>query len=109
MKRVLAVLVGAGLAVGGGAAAWAGTAGAGGPKREAVRECIATAKERHPDDKAAARAAARTCVADAGVVPGRKRARMAEARECLAEVREDHPNATKRELRKLVKECVAAD
>jgi ribosomal 50S subunit-associated protein YjgA (DUF615 family) len=148
MRRVLAVLVGAGLAVGGGAAAWAGTAGAGGPNREAVkacrdqareelpdgdraalreavracldeagvdipakraevRDCVMAAKDANPDDKVAARAAARQCLAAAGVAPGRLRARFAQARECLGEVRGDHPDASKSELRDLVKECVA--
>jgi hypothetical protein len=154
MKRVLAMVVGAGMAVGGGAAAWAGTAGAGGPnreavkacrdqareelpdadratlreavkaclieagievptptpeqraRREAVRGCIEAAKDANPEDKAAARAAARDCLADAGVTPGRLGARMTQVRECLAEVRGDHPAATRAELRDLVKECV---
>jgi hypothetical protein len=149
MKRALAVVLGAGITVSGGAAAWAGTAGAGGPnreaaracldqartelpdadrsalreavkaclaeagveipaKREAVRDCIRAAKEAHPDDKPAVRAAARQCLAYAGVAPGRLRARMAEARECLAEVRADHPDASGADLRRLVKDCVAA-
>lgn len=156
MKRVLAVLVGAGIAVGGGAAAWAQTTGQDGTKREAARACLAQAraatpdaskaalrdavkacmseagfqgrtltpeqqarrdavkacitqaKADHPDDKTAARAAARSCLENAGVTPGRLRAKLAGARECLSEVRAAHPDATKAEVRPLVKECVAA-
>ncbi|MGI8808212.1 MAG: hypothetical protein ACR2KK_10290 [Acidimicrobiales bacterium] len=156
MRRVLALLVGAGIAVGGGATAWAGTAGASGPKREAaracldqareadpeadraelkaavkaclkeagieartptpeqqakreaLRNCVQAAKAAHPEDKAAARAAARACLDQAGITKGRLRAKLAGARECLAEVRGDHPNASKSEVRALVKDCVAA-
>lgn len=156
MKRVLAVLVGAGIAVGGGAAAWAQTTGPDGTKREAVRACvsqarqaspdadkaalkeavkaclheagiegrtltpeqqakrdavkacIATARSAHPDDKAAARAAAKSCLEQAGITPGHLRARVAGARACLHEVRAAHPDASRTELRSLVKECLAA-
>lgn len=156
MRRVLAVLVGAGIAVGGGAAAWAQTTGPDGTKREAARACLSQAREATPDaskpalkeavkaclqeagiqgrtltpeqqakrdalkacinaartanptDKTAARAAAKACFEQAGVTPGRIRAKVAGARECLHEVRAAHPNASKSELRPLVKECVAS-
>lgn len=156
MRRVLAVLVGAGIAVGGGAAAWAGTAGASGPrreaakaclsqareanpnagrselkgtvkacleetgveartptpeqqaKREALRSCVDTARKAHPDDKGAAHAAARSCLDQSGVTPGRLRAKVAGAKECLAKVREANPTAPKADVRRLVKDCVAA-
>lgn len=156
MRRVLAVLVGTGIAVGGGAAAWAQTTGPDGTKREAARACLSQAREatpdagkpalreavkaclaeagiegrtltpeqqakrdavkacvdaaraQNPDDKTAARAAAKACLEQAGVTPGRIRAKVAGARECLNEVRTAHPNASKSELRPLVKECVAA-
>ncbi len=155
MRRFLAVLVGAGIAVGGGAAAWAQTTGPDGTKREVARACLAQAREatpaagkpalreavkacmadagvegrtrtpeqqakrdavracvdaaraEHADDKTAARAAARTCLTDAGVTPGRIRAKLAGARECLAEMRAANPDASRSELRGLVKECVA--
>lgn len=156
MRRVLAVLVGAGIAVGGGAAAWAQTNAPDGTKREAahaclsqaraatpdadkatlrqavkaclneagieghasnpehqakraeVKACIDKARTDNPNDKAAARAAARTCLEQAGITPHRLRTKLAGARECLAEVRVAHPNATRAEVRSLVKECVAA-
>lgn len=156
MRRVLAVLVGAGIAVGGGAAAWAQTTGPGGTKREAARACLSQARAATPDagkaalreavkaclgdagferrtltpeqqakhdavkacvdaaraqnpgDKTAARAAAKMCLEQAGVTPGRIRAKLAGARECLSEVRAAHPDASKSELRPLVKECVAS-
>lgn len=156
MRRVLAVLVGAGIAVGGGAAAWAQTTAPDGTKREAARACLSQAREAtpdadraalrdavracmseagferrtltpeqqakrdavkacvdtaragNPDDKTAARAAARACLEDAGITPGRIRARLAGARECLGEVRTAHPDASRSEVRDLVKECLAA-
>ena len=156
MRRVLAVLVGAGIAVGGGAAAWAQTTGPDGTKREAARACLSQAREAtpgadkatlkeavkaclkeagiegrtltpeqqakrdavkacvdaaradHPNDKPAVRAAAKACFEQAGVTPGRIRAKLAGARECVHEVRAAHPDASKSELRPLVKECVAA-
>ena len=155
MRRVLAVLIGAGVAAGGGAAAWAGTAGADPAKREAARACLAQAREAMPDsdraalreavkacmtesgfegrtptpeqqakreaaracidaarsengdDKVAVRAAARACLEEAGITPGRLRAKVAGARECLGQVREANPDASRSELRNLVKECVA--
>jgi hypothetical protein len=156
MRRVLAVLVGAGIAVGGGAAAWAQTTGADGTKREAARACLSQAREatpdagkpalreavkaclaeagiegrtltpeqqakrdavkacvdtaraQNPDDKTAVRAAAKACLEQAGVTPGRIRAKLAGAGECLNQVRAANPDASKSELRPLVKECVAA-
>ena len=156
MRRVLAVLVGGGIALSGGAAAWAQTTGPDGTKREAaraclsqvreaapdadkaalreavkaclteagiegrtltpeqqarrkaVRACVDAARAANPDDKTAARAAARTCLEDAGVTPGRIRTKLARARECLREVRAANPDASRSELRDLVKECVAA-
>ena len=152
MRRVLAALGGAGIAVGGGAAAWAGTAGADRPKREAtkaclsvarqadpdadkaalrnavkacldeagiegrmptpeqqakreaVRSCVQAAKADHPDDKAAARA----CLEQAGVTPGRLRAKLSGVKDCLAEARAAQPGASKDELRAAVKECVVS-
>ena len=156
MRRVLAVLVGAGIALGGGAAAWAQTTGQDGTRREAARACLSQAREAtpdagraalreavkaclaeagiegrtlspeqqakreavkacvdaaragNPDDKTAARAAARTCLEEAGITPRRIRARLAGARECLGEVRAAHPDASRSEVRDLVNECVAA-
>jgi pyruvate/2-oxoglutarate dehydrogenase complex dihydrolipoamide acyltransferase (E2) component len=156
MRRVLAVVIGAAVAVG-GVAVWAGTAGAADPakreagraclaqareelpgadkaalreavraclteagiegptptpeqraKRDAVRACIDAARSANPDDRPAARAAARDCLQEAGVRPGRIRAKVAGARECLAEVRAANPDLGRDELRPLVRECVAA-
>ena len=77
-------------------------------KRDAVKACVHAARAQNPDDKTAARAAARACLEQAGVTPGRIRAKLAGARECLQEVRTANPDADRAELRRLVKECVAA-
>ncbi|HWI05479.1 MAG TPA: hypothetical protein VNT52_16860 [Acidimicrobiales bacterium] len=155
MRRVVAVLVGSAIAVGGGAAAWASTAGGpDGTRREAARACLSQAREAtpdadklalrqavkaclaeagmegrnpspeqrakgqavkacvdaardaHPDDKAQARAQARSCMEQAGITPGRIRAKGAGARECLSEVRTANPDASKAEIRSLVRACV---
>ena len=88
MRRVLAVLVGAGIAVGGGAAAWAETAGDGGPKREAAKACLSRARQEAPDaEKGALKEAVKACLKDAGI-EGRaptpeQRAKREELRSCL--------------------------
>lgn len=155
-RRFLALVAGAGIVVGGGAAAWAGTAGADPAKREAARACMAQAREAlpgaerpalreaakacltdagfegrtptpeqqatrdaaracidaarsaNPDDKAARRAEARACLDDAGIAPKRFRARMGGMHRCLGEVRAANPDASKPEVRDLVKSCMAA-
>lgn len=113
MRRVLAVLVGGAIALGGGATAWAQTAGPDATKREAARACLSQAREAAPDaDRAALRAAVKACLAEAGIEGrlrrGGIRANVAGARECLSEVRAANPDASRSELRGLVKECVAA-
>ena len=113
MRRVLAVLVGGGIALGGGATAWAQTAGPDATKREAARACLSQARDAAPDaDKAALRAAVKACLTEAGIEGrvrrGRIRADLSGARECLNELRATNPDASRSELRGLVKECVAA-
>lgn len=97
MRRVLAVLIGAGIAVG-GAAAWAGTAGAADPtKREAARACRAQAREAEPGaDKAALREAVRACLAEAGIegrslTPEQQASREA-VRACIDAARAANPD-----------------
>lgn len=97
MRRVLAAVVGAGIAVGGGAAAWAGTAGADGPKREAARACLSVARQAAPDaDKAALRDAVKACLDEAGI-EGRtptpeQQAKREAVRSCLQGAKADHPD-----------------
>ena len=107
MKRLLAVVVGAGIAVGGGVAAWAHP---GGPNREAARACLAEAQAADPEaDRPALRQAVRDCLEAQGITPRRLRPRLAERRECRDQVKNDHPDADGAELRRLVRECVRAD
>ena len=110
MRRLLAVLVGAGIAVGGGVAAWAGPLG---PHREAAKACRAEARAADPDaDRPALKEAVRACLEAQGITrPERDahvRPKLAELRECREKVRADHPEAVRAELRRLVRECVRA-
>lgn len=114
MKRVLAVLVGAGVAVGGGVAAWAGPGG--GPHREAAKACAADAKAADPEiDRAALKAAVRSCLEAQGITPkGRppitpeQQARRDALRSCLQGIKAAHPDAPKEELREAGKPCLEA-
>ena len=107
MKRVLAALVGAGIAVGGGVAAWALP---GGPNREAGRACLAEAKAADPDaDKAALRQAVRDCLEAQGISrpepTPEQQARREALRTCLQGVKSANPDAEGAELRELAKPC----
>lgn len=107
MKRLLAVVAGTGIAVGGGAAAWAHP---GGPNRQAARACMAEARAAEPEaDRAALREAVRECLEAQGITPRPLRPRLAEVRECREQVKAEHPEAAGAELRRLVRECVRAD
>jgi hypothetical protein len=111
MRRVLAVLVGAGLAAGGGAAAWAQTGGA---NREAAKACLAEARAADPDaGKTELREAVKACLEAQGITPrGARREPTPEqqaAREalraCLQGVRAAHHDAERAELRDEAKAC----
>jgi len=113
--KVDVAVVGAGIAVGGGAAAWAGT-NSGGANREAAKACLSQARADHPDaDRAALKEAVKACLAAQGITPGSHRpltperqARRSALKACVKSVRADHPDAARAELRTLVKECVKA-
>ena len=107
MKRVLAVLVGAGIAVGGGVAAWAHP---GGPNREAARACLAEARAADPDaDKAALREAVRDCLEAQGISrpepTPEEQARREALRTCLQGVKSANPDADRAQLRELAEPC----
>ena len=111
MRRMLAVLVGAGIAVGGGAAAWAQTTS---PNREAAKACLAEARAADPDaDRAALREAVKACLEAQGITPGGARkeltpeqqARRDALKACLQGVRAANPDAERAELRDEAKAC----
>ena len=114
MKRVLAVLVGAGIAVGGGVAAWAGPGGGGGANREAAKACLAQARKDHPDaDKAALKEAVKACLAAQGITAGSRRqltpeqtAKRDALAACLKDVKAKNPDAGKAQLRELAGPCL---
>lgn len=111
MRRVLAVLVGTGIAVGGGAAAWAQTGGA---NREAAKACLTDARAADPDaERAALREAVKACLEAQGITPrGDRReltpeqqAKRDALRACLQGVRAANPDAERAELRDEAKAC----
>lgn len=115
MKRLLAVLVGAGLAVGGGVAAWAQTTGGSdGTTRAAAKACLQQAKTANPSaDKASLKAAVKDCLAAQGITVGQKhqltpdqQAKRNALKSCLQGVKAANPNATKAELRAAAKPCL---
>ena len=109
MKRVVAVLVGVGIVVGGGVAvAWAHPAG---PNREAARACLGEARDADPGaDRAALRQAVRECLEAQGIsVPAptaQQRARREALRACLEGVKEANPDASREERRELARPCL---
>lgn len=118
MKRMLAVLVGAGVAVGGGAAAWASPGGSttSGPNREAAKACFAQGGQALPGaDKAALRASVEACLKAAGITPGKghqptpaQQAKREVLTTCLKGVKTAHPTADKAGLRDLARPCLDA-
>ena len=114
MKRVLAVLVGAGVAVGGGVAAWAGPGG--GPHREAAKACAAEAKAADPEiDRPALREAVLDCLEAQGItrkerppLTPEQEARRAALRTCLQGVMAANPDADRAALREAAKPCLEA-
>lgn len=112
MKRVLAVLVGAGVAVGGGVAAWAGPGG--GPNREAAKACATEAKAADPDVSGAdLREAVRSCLEARGITlkertppTPEQQARREAVRTCLQGVKEANPGADRAELGQAALPCL---
>lgn len=111
MKRVLALLAGAGIAMGGGAAAWAGTTGAGGPNRPAAKACLAQARQEAPAaDKAALRAAVKSCLDEAGIEvktpTPEQQAKREGVRNCLGAAKAGNPGGDKAVLRAAASKCL---
>ena len=112
MRRVLAVLVGAGVAVGGGVAAWAGPGG--GPDRAAAKGCAAQAKTADPGVAGAdLRQAVRSCLEGQGITlkertppTPEQQARRDEVRTCLQSVKGAHPDADRAALRAAALPCL---
>src|SRR3954447_12777799 len=111
MKRVLAVLIGAGIVVGGGAAAWAGTSGPGGANREAAKACLAQARQELPDaDKPALREAVKACLSAAGIegrtLTPEQQAKRDSVKACLQGVKAANPGADKATLPQAASGCL---
>jgi len=108
MKRMIAVLVGAVIVVGGAGAAWA-QVGGGPAKREALRTCARQARQDNPDaDKAALREAVRNCMADQGHPPRLSDDQKATAKACVDEAKAANPDADRRTVRAAARPCLEA-
>jgi hypothetical protein len=81
-------------------------------QRTALKDCVKQAHGAHPGDKPAFRDGAKACLAQAGItVPPptpEQQARRQKLADCRKQVRTNHPDATRAELRDLVKQCVEA-
>jgi len=111
MKRVLAVLVGVGVAMGGGVAPWAAT---GGTNREAVKACAATAKATDANiARADLKVAVKSCLAAQGITGAdhktltpEQQARRDALRTCLQGVKASNPGADRAALRTAATPCL---
>lgn len=109
-KRMLAAVVGAGIAVG-GAAVWAGPAGAAGPNREAAKACLSQARQDLPGaDKPALRDAVKACLGLAGIegrtLTPEQQAKRAALRGCLEAAKGSTASGDKAALRAAAKPCL---
>lgn len=112
MKRVLVVLVLAGVVAAGAGAAWAHpTRGDRAERREAVRSCVREAREAQPDaEREQLKEAVKACLQARGFTPRpltpEQQERRAKLRECVEKARADHPGADRATIRGAVRECV---
>jgi hypothetical protein len=112
MRRVLAVLIGAGIAMGGGVAAWAATGG--GPNKEAAKACAATAKAADANiSRADLKAAVKSCLEAQGItvkapkaLTPDQQARRDALRTCLQGLKAANPNADRATLRTAAEPCL---
>jgi len=81
-------------------------------KKAALADCVRKARDDNAGNRKNFRDAARTCLSQTGItIPAptpEDLARRQKARGCLAQAREDHPDATRKDLRAAVKACVGA-
>jgi len=108
MKRIIAVLVFAGIAAGGAGVAWA-QVGGGPAKREALRTCVQQARQDNPNaDKAAIREAVKNCMADQGHTPRLTEEQRATAKACVEAAKAADPDADKATVRAAARPCLEA-
>lgn len=110
MKRIIAVLIGAGVVVGGAGVAWAQTAGSDrAARREALRTCVQQARQDNPNaDKAALKGVVKNCLADKGILPKLTDAQKAAAKACVQDAKAAHPDADKVTVRAAARPCLEA-
>jgi len=95
MKRLIAVLVGAGIVVGGAGVAWAQT-GDRAARRQALRTCVQQARQDNPNaTKADLKDPVKNCLAAAGIMPKLTDDQKAAAKACLQAAKAANPDADK--------------
>lgn len=81
-------------------------------KKAALVDCVKKAHDANPTNRKAFRDAAKTCLSQAGItVPAptpEQLARRQKAKDCVAQARKDHPDASRKDLRDTVRQCVDA-
>lgn len=106
MKRIIAVLVGAGIVVGGAGAAWAQT-GDRAARRQALRTCVEQARQDNPNaTKADLKEPVKNCLADAGVLPKLTDEQRAAAKACVDAAKAANPDADKLTVRAAARPCL---
>jgi len=109
MKRIFAVLLLAGVAVGGAGVAWAQTSGSGdrAARRAALRTCVQQAKEANPGaTKADLKANVQSCLQAAGITPRFTADQKAQAKACLQAAKQANPDADKATIVAAARPCL---
>ena len=108
MKRIIAVLIGAGIIVGGASVAWAQT-GDRATRREALRTCVQQARQDNPNaDKAALKDPVKNCLAAQGILPKLSDDQKATAKACVQQAKGANPDADKVTARAGARPCLEA-
>ena len=108
MKRIIAVLIGAGIVVGGATVAWAQT-GDRATRREAARTCLQQARQDNANaDKEALKATVKNCLADQGILPKLTDDQKAAAKTCIQQAKAANPDADKVTVRADARPCLEA-
>ncbi len=81
-------------------------------RKAALVDCVKKAHDANATDRKAFRAAAKPCLAQAGITitppTPEELAHRQKAKDCLAQATKDHPDTPKDQLRDAVKSCVKA-
>ena len=108
MKRMIAVLIGVGVVVGGAGAAWAQT-GDRAARREALRTCVQQSRQDNPNAaKGTLKEPVKNCLADQGILPKLTDDQKATAKACVQAAKTANPDADKLTARSQARPCLEA-